>query len=152
MLVSTPTGHSSNMDYASLLGCKTYGLNKDRRGRILVVNVRQLLSRYLWNVCPMRFGENSEFSYLTTHPNTVTILNWFTTMVLVLDFFKRLDEIITKGVYVTYEGKTIDLRKPEAIEYIGSIMQGNVDTFDKYFFKYWYMFAHMYFGDVDQHD
>ncbi|XP_046803212.1 arylphorin subunit C223 isoform X1 [Lucilia cuprina] len=162
-----------NMDYAFFLDGKTYGLNKDRRGEYWLYNVRQLLSRYYMERLSHGFGEIPEFSYFNTieygyNPQLVYYngvgysyrKNYYEVesygkydyYYKVMDFFKRLDEIITKGVYVTYEGKTIDLRKPEAIEYIGSIMQGNVDTFDKYFFKYWYMFAHMYFGDVDQHD
>ncbi|XP_065355771.1 arylphorin subunit C223-like isoform X2 [Calliphora vicina] len=162
-----------NMDYAFFLDGETYGLNKDRRGEYWLYNVRQLLSRYYMERLSHGFGEIPAFSFIDTieygyNPQLVyhngvgfsyrknyyevESFGKFDYYYKVMDFFNRLDEIITKGVYVTYEGKTIDLRKPESIEYIGSIMQGNVDTFDKYFFKYWYMFAHMYFGDVNTHD
>ncbi|XP_037814271.1 arylphorin subunit A4-like [Lucilia sericata] len=162
-----------NMDYAFFLDGKTYGLNKDRRGEYWLYNVRQILSRYYMERLSHGFGEIPEFSYfniieygykpqLVYHNGVgysyrknyyeVESYGKFDYYYKVMDFFNRLDEIITKGVYVTYEGKTIDLRKPESIEYIGSIMQGNVDAFDEYFFKYWYMFAHMYFGDVNTKD
>ncbi|KAM7353713.1 arylphorin subunit C223-like [Cochliomyia hominivorax] len=162
-----------NMDYAFFLDGKTYGLNKDRRGEYWLYNVRQLLSRYYMERLSQGFGEIPEFSFFdkikygynpqlvyyngvgyTYRKNYYEIETYakFDYYYKVLDFFNRMDEIITKGVYVTYDGKKIDLRKPESIEYIGSIMQGNVDTFDKYFFKYWYMFAHMYFSDVNTHD
>ncbi|XP_065355770.1 arylphorin subunit C223-like isoform X1 [Calliphora vicina] len=162
-----------NMDYAFFLDGETYGLNKDRRGEHWLYIVRQLLSRYYMERLSHGFGEIPGFSFMDTieygynpqmvyhngvgfsyRKNYYEVESYgkFDYYYKVMDFFNRLDEIITKGVYVTYEGKTIDLRKPESIEYIGSIMQGNVDTFDKYFFKYWYMFAHMYFGDVNTHD
>nr|AAB58984.1 arylphorin [Calliphora vicina] len=162
-----------NMDYAFFLDGKTYGLNKDRRGEYWLYNVRQLLSRYYMERLSHGFGEIPRFSFMYSieygyNPQLVyhngvgfsyrknyyevESFGKFDYFYKVLDFFNRMDEIITKGVYVTYDGKTIDLRKPESIEYIGSIMQGNVDTFDSYFFKYWYMFAHMYFGDDNTHD
>ncbi|KNE87970.1 hypothetical protein PSTG_18636, partial [Puccinia striiformis f. sp. tritici PST-78] len=50
------------------------------------------------------------------------------------------------------DGTTVDLRKPEAIEYIGDLMQGNIDTYDKFFFTYWYVLSHMYFADVEYTD
>ncbi|XP_065358430.1 arylphorin subunit C223-like [Calliphora vicina] len=162
-----------NMDYAFFLDGETYGLNKDRRGEYWLYNVRQLLSRYYMERLSHGYGEIPHFSFLDTiehgydsqlvyhngvgfsyRKNYYEVESYgkYDYYYKVMNFFNRLDEIITKGVYVTNEGKTIDLRKPESIEYIGSIMQGNVDTFDSYFFKYWYMFAHMYFGDVNTHD
>ena len=162
-----------NMDYAFFLDGKTFGLNKDRRGEYWLYTVRQLLSRYYMERLSFGYGEIPEFSFFdkVEYGYDPQLINYngvgfsyrknyyeiesygkFDYYYKVLDFFNRLDEIITKGVYVTYDGKSIDLRKPESIEYIGNIMQGNVDTFDKYFFKYWYMYAHMYFGDVDKYD
>ncbi|GBP03146.1 Arylphorin subunit A4 [Eumeta japonica] len=162
-----------NMDYAFFLDGKTFGLNKDRRGEYWLYNVRQLLSRYYFERLSHGYGEIPEFSFLNTieygyNPQLVYYngvgfsyrKNYYEVesygkydyYYKVVDFFNRIDEIITKGVYVTYDGKSIDLRKPESIEYIGNIMQGNVDTFDNYFFKFWYMFAHMYLGDVNTND
>uniref|UniRef100_A0A1A9WQ63 Uncharacterized protein n=1 Tax=Glossina brevipalpis TaxID=37001 RepID=A0A1A9WQ63_9MUSC len=41
---------------------------------------------------------------------------------------------------------------PQAIEFIGNVMQGNVDVYDQYFFRQWNMFTHMYLADVEPQD
>ncbi|MDN3224970.1 hypothetical protein QEP27_32095, partial [Pseudomonas nunensis] len=64
-------------------------------------------------------------------------------------FLKRIHNIVETDYYKTADGHTIELRKPEAIEFIGNMLQGNVDAMDKMFYQFWYMLAHMYFADAD---
>ncbi|XP_061391294.1 arylphorin subunit C223-like [Musca vetustissima] len=159
-----------NMDYAPFLDGEAFGLNKDRRGEYYVYVVRQILARYYVERLSHGYGEIPEFSFfeeiktgynpqlihsngvgysyrknyyeLTTHGN-------FDYLHKVLDFFKRVEDIVTEGYYVTSDGDKISMRKPEAIELLGNMLQGNVDNYDKYFATFWYMFAHMYIGNVD---
>ncbi|MDN3225083.1 hypothetical protein QEP27_32680, partial [Pseudomonas nunensis] len=63
-------------------------------------------------------------------------------------FQQRIQNIVELGYYQTTDGHMIDLRKPESIEIIGNMLQGNVDAIDNIFFQFWYMLAHMYFADT----
>ncbi|TMW41214.1 hypothetical protein DOY81_013706, partial [Sarcophaga bullata] len=162
-----------NMDYAFLLSGKKFGLEKERRGEYFLYTVRQLLSRYYMERLSHGYGEIPEFSFFDeieygynpqlVHYNGVGFSyrkNYYEIesygkhdyYLQVVDFFKRMDEIITKGYYVTYDGKKIDMRNPESIEIVGNMLQSGADSLDRQFFKYWYMFIHMYMGDVKLHD
>ncbi|XP_073824241.1 arylphorin subunit C223-like [Musca autumnalis] len=159
-----------NMDYAPFLDGEAFGLNKDRRGEYYVYVVRQILARYYVERLSHGYGDIPEFSFFTEiehgynpqliHSNGLAFSyrkNYyeyathgnFEYLHKIQNFFKRLDEIVTKGYYTTNDGKTISMRQPEAIEFLGNLMQGNVDNYDKYFATFWYMFAHMYIGNVD---
>ncbi|XP_054084523.1 larval serum protein 1 beta chain-like [Zeugodacus cucurbitae] len=162
-----------NMDYAFFLDGETFGLNKDRRGEWWLYNVDQILSRYYFERLSHGFGEIDEFSWNHAYEygydsqlisyNGVGFSsrsNYFhrqsygkyDLLNQIQSALKRIYDIIDYGYYTTVDGHKIDMRKPESIEYIGSYMQSNVDTFDKYFFSYWYMLSHMYFADVDYND
>lgn len=65
-----------------------------------------------------------------------------------MGLFKRLEDVISKCYYMTGEGMKIDMHKPDAINYLGNLIQGNADNYDKYFATFWYMYAHMYFADA----
>ncbi|XP_061391296.1 arylphorin subunit C223-like [Musca vetustissima] len=162
-----------NMDYAPYLDGKYFGLNKDRRGEYYFYVVRQMLARYYMERMSHGYGEIPEFtffneieygydpqlidysgvgySYRKNYYEYVTYGN-FDYVYKMLAFFKRVETIITEGYYTTYDGKQIDMRKPEAIEYLGDMMQGNVDAFDKYFATFWYMYAHMFISHVEEDD
>ncbi|KAH8296130.1 hypothetical protein KR054_002210 [Drosophila jambulina] len=161
-----------NMDYSFFLDGNTFGLKNDRRGEWWLYNVHQLLSRYYMERLSHGFGEIPEFSwyhqiemgydpqmiyyngigysYRKNYYEMETYAN-FDMLDKITHFMKRVQGIVEKGYYKTFDGHMIDLRKPEAIEYIGSIMQGNVDAMDKMFYQFWYMLAHMYFADTDYH-
>ncbi|XP_005178907.1 arylphorin subunit C223 [Musca domestica] len=162
-----------NMDYAPYLDGKYFGLNKDRRGEYYFYVVRQMLARYYMERMSHGYGEIPEFtffneieygydpqlvdyrgvgySYRKNYYEYVTYGN-FEYVYKMLAFFKRVETIITEGYYTTYDGKKIDMRKPEAIEYLGDMMQGNVDAYDKYFATFWYMYAHMFISHVEEDD
>jgi len=162
-----------NMDYAFFLEGKQFGLNKDRRGEHWVYTLQQMLARYYFERLSNGFGDIPEFSFFghIEHGYDPQLISYngvgysyrknyyefqsygnFDMMNQVYSFFKRIYDILDNGIYKTVDGQTIDLRKPESIEFIGNLMQGNIDTYDKYFFQYWYLLSNMYFADVDYND
>ncbi|KAH8294882.1 hypothetical protein KR018_003854 [Drosophila ironensis] len=161
-----------NMDYSFFLDGTTFNLKNDRRGEWWMYNVHQLLSRYYMERLSHGFGDIPEFSwfhqiemgydpqmiyyngigysYRKNYYEMETYGN-FEILDKITSFMKRIQTIVDIGYYKTIDGHMIDLRKPESIEYIGNMMQGNVDAMDKMFYQFWYMLAHMYFADTDFH-
>jgi len=159
-----------NMDYSFFLDGNTFDLKNDRRGEWWLYNVHQLLSRYYMERLSHGFGEIPEFSwyqqiemgydpqliyyngigysYRKNYYEMETYAN-YDMLDKITGFLKRIHNIVEMGYYKTADGHTIDLRKPEAIEFIGNMLQGNVDAMDKMFYQFWYMLAHMYFADAD---
>uniref|UniRef100_A0A1B0BAQ6 Uncharacterized protein n=1 Tax=Glossina palpalis gambiensis TaxID=67801 RepID=A0A1B0BAQ6_9MUSC len=138
-----------NLDYAFFLDGKTFGLNKDRRGENYLYTVRQILARYYQERLSHGLGDipqvsvNAEYEagydpQLIYHngvgysyrKNYYEIQSYTNAELLnkIANFFTRLDEVISTGYYKTQDGTFIDLRKPQAIEFIGNVMQGNVDS------------------------
>ncbi|XP_061391297.1 arylphorin subunit A4-like [Musca vetustissima] len=159
-----------NMDYFPYLDGKQFGLKKDRRGEYYFYVVRQLLARYYMERLSHGYGEIPEFSFFTEveYGYDPQLINYngvgysyrknyyeyetygnFDYMYGIINFFSRIEEIITQGYFKTYDGQLIDMRKPESIEYLGDMMQGNIDNYDKYFATFWYMYAHMYLAHID---
>ncbi|EDV94998.1 larval serum protein 1 beta chain [Drosophila grimshawi] len=162
-----------NIDYSFFLDGNTFGLKIDRRGEMWLYTVHQLLSRYYMERLSHGLGEIPEFSwyheiemgydpqliyyngigysYRKNYYELETYGN-FDMLGKITGFMKRIYDIIDMGYYKTTNGEIIDLRKPESIEYIGNMLQGNIDSFDKMFYQFWYMFAHMYFADADVYE
>ncbi|KAL7740250.1 hypothetical protein ACLKA6_014513 [Drosophila palustris] len=162
-----------NMDYAFFLDGHKFGLDKDRRGEFWIYNVQQILARYYQERLANGFGEIPEyfwykqvefgydpqlinyngvgFSYRKNYFEYQTY-GKFDMLYQVQSFFDRIHHVLETGFYKTADGVVIDLHKPEAVKFIGNYLQGNVDTYDKYFFNYYYMLCHMYFADVDYYD
>ncbi|KAH8418500.1 hypothetical protein KR009_005717 [Drosophila setifemur] len=161
-----------NMDYSFFLDGATFDLKNDRRGEWWLYNVHQLLSRYYMERLSHGFGDIPQFSwyhqiemgydpqiiyyngigfsYRKNYYEMETYGN-FEMLDKITSFMKRIQNIVEIGYYKTMDGHMIDLRKPESIEFIGNMMQGNVDAMDKMFYQFWYMLAHMYFADSDYH-
>ncbi|EDW03509.1 larval serum protein 1 gamma chain [Drosophila grimshawi] len=162
-----------NMDYAFFLEGKQFGLDKDRRGEFWIYNVQQILARYYQERLANGFGEIPEFfwykqveygydpqliyyngvgySYRKNYFEFETY-GKFDMLYQIQSFFDRIYNVLETGYYKTADGVVIDLHKPEAVKFIGNYLQGNVDTYDKYFFNYYYVLSHMYFADVDYFD
>lgn len=162
-----------NLDYAFFLNGKEFGLEKDRRGEWWIYNVQQILARYYQERLSNGLGDIPEYfwyqqveygydpqliyyngigySYRKNYFEYETYGN-FDMLKQIQNFFDRINYVLETGYYKTADGVTIDLRKPEAVQFIGNYLQGNVDTYDKYFFNYWYVLSHMYFADVDYTD
>ncbi|XP_017841346.2 LOW QUALITY PROTEIN: larval serum protein 1 gamma chain [Drosophila busckii] len=162
-----------NLDYAFFLDGKQFGLEKDRRGEFWIYNVQQILARYYQERLSNGLGEIPEyfwykqlefgydpqliyyngvgFSYRKNYFEYETYGN-FEMLSQIQHFFERINNVLDSGYYKTADGVVIDLHKPEAVKFIGNYLQGNVDTYDKYFFNYYYVLSHMYFADVDYFD
>ncbi|XP_017045857.1 larval serum protein 1 beta chain [Drosophila ficusphila] len=159
-----------NMDYAFYLDSNTFGLKNDRRGEWWLHNVHQLLGRYHMERLSHRMGEIPEFSWhheieMGYNPQLIhyggvgfsTRKNYyemethgnFEMLGRITGFLNRVHNIIDLGYYLTSDGHKIDLRKPESLEFVGNLMQGNIDAADKMFFQFWYLLAHMYIAEVD---
>ncbi|XP_017046327.1 LOW QUALITY PROTEIN: larval serum protein 1 beta chain [Drosophila ficusphila] len=161
-----------NMDYSFFLDGTTFDLKNDRRGEWWLFNVHQLLSRYYMERLSNGMGEIPEFSwyqqvemgydpqmiyyngigysYRKNYYELETYGN-FDMLDKITGFVKRVHNIVEQGYYKTADGHMIDLRKPEAVEFISNMMQGNIDAMDKMFYQFWYMLAHMYFAEADYH-
>ncbi|XP_055855623.1 larval serum protein 1 beta chain-like [Episyrphus balteatus] len=154
-----------NMDYPDILSGQEYGLNKDRRGELWIYNVQQLLARYYMERLSNGLGEIDELSLYGlvktgydpqliayngngfTYRKNYYELESYQNLDLanrLMGVYRRIMDIIDTGKYVTSNGVEIDLTKPESIDYIGSMMQGNVDIMDKNFFGHWYALANVY--------
>lgn len=160
-----------NLQYAPFMNSEMFALNKARRGgEYFYFVIRQILARYYLERLSHGFGEIPEFYFFKEikHGYDPQLISYngvgysyrknyyefesygnFEYLYKVLGFFKRIDNILNQGYFVLSDGTKLDMRKPEAIEYLGDIMQGNVESYDKYFATFWYMYAHMYFGNVD---
>ncbi|KAH8417763.1 hypothetical protein KR222_005476 [Zaprionus bogoriensis] len=161
-----------NMDYSFFLDGTTFGLKNDRRGEFWIYSVQQLLSRYYMERLSNGYGKVPEFSwhkeiemgydpqmiyyngigysYRKNYYEMETYGN-YKMLDKITGFMKRINNIVEMGYYKTADGHMIDMRKPESIEYIGNMLQGNIDSMDNIFFQFWYMLAHMYFADADFH-
>ncbi|XP_075149870.1 arylphorin subunit C223-like [Haematobia irritans] len=158
-----------NLDYTPFLSGKYFGNEGDSRGEFYFYFVRQMLTRYYFErlshgygdipdltfYSDVEYGYNPQlihfngvgFSYRKNYYEYETYGN-FQYIHKVQRFLERVEDILTQGYYLTSDGKKIDLHQPQAIEYLGDIMQGNIDSLDKYFFGFWYTNAHKYFGQI----
>ncbi|XP_034098341.1 larval serum protein 1 gamma chain [Drosophila albomicans] len=162
-----------NMDYAFFLDGKQFGLNKDRRGEWWIYNVQQILARYYQERLANGFGDIPEYFWYkqveygydpqliyyngigySYRKNYFEYESYgkFDMLYQIQNFFDRIYNVLETGYYKTADGVVFDLHKPEAVKFIGNYLQGNVDTYDKYFFNYYYVLSHMYFADVDYYD
>ncbi|XP_075161842.1 larval serum protein 1 beta chain-like [Haematobia irritans] len=161
-----------NMDQAFFMDRKTFGLN-ERRGEVWIYNVQKLMPRYYMECLSHGFGEIPEFHWMKSieygyNPQLIAYnglgysqrQNYYEfqtfanlqTFNKIHNAFQRIEDIIEMGYYKTYDGQIINLRKPNAIEYIGNLMQANIDVFDKYFFNYYYLLSHMELSNVQHSD
>ncbi|XP_013104414.2 arylphorin subunit C223 [Stomoxys calcitrans] len=158
-----------NLDYAPFLSAEFFGLKEDRRGQYFFYFVRQMIARYYLERLSHGYGEIPELSFFTPteygynpqlvhyngvgysyRPNYYDYQTYgnFQSLHKILNFLQRIEDIISRGFYVTAQGQNIDVRTPEAIESLGDMMQGNVDALDQFFFTVWYTQAHRYFAQV----
>ncbi|XP_055855823.1 larval serum protein 1 beta chain-like [Episyrphus balteatus] len=154
-----------NMYYSDYLYGQEYNLNKDRRGELWIYSVQQILARYYMERLSNGLGEIDELSLYGlvktgydpqliayngngfTYRKNYYELESYQNLELanrLVGVYRRIMDIIDTGKYVTKNGVEIDLTKPESIDYIGSLMQGNIDVMDKNFFGHWYALANVY--------
>uniref|UniRef100_A0A1I8MIH2 Hemocyanin n=1 Tax=Musca domestica TaxID=7370 RepID=A0A1I8MIH2_MUSDO len=162
-----------NMDYPFNLDGKTFQLQNDRRGEFWMYAIQKLLSRYymerlsngLGDIHRISRSQSFEhgynprlvaynglgFSYRKDYYHLYDSGN-FDMLERLREFFARVERVVDLGYYTMKDGTVVDLRNPDAADMIGSILQGNIDVMDKYFFNYWYLYSHMYVADVGFND
>uniref|UniRef100_A0A182QWM5 Hexamerin A n=1 Tax=Anopheles farauti TaxID=69004 RepID=A0A182QWM5_9DIPT len=143
------------MDYAPLLGGDQLGLKNDRRGELYLFMHQQLLARYYlerssnglgpiqeltwespigtgyypmlhyWNGVPFRARENN-FLWRPYDPIKLSGLKAHE---------ERIRQAIDLGYVVTRDGQQISLRQTEAIDVVGNLVSGNVDSVNVDYYK-----------------
>uniref|UniRef100_A0AAG5DSW4 Hexamerin A n=1 Tax=Anopheles atroparvus TaxID=41427 RepID=A0AAG5DSW4_ANOAO len=143
------------MDYAPFLGGDKLGLNKDRRGELYLFMHQQLLARYslersanglgpiqqltwespietgyypmlrYWNGVPFRARE-SNFLWRPYDPIKLSGLK---------SHEERVRQAIDLGYVVGRDGQRIDLRQPDAIDIVGNLVSGSVDSVNVDYYK-----------------
>ncbi|EAT40204.1 AAEL008045-PA [Aedes aegypti] len=137
------------MDYPFFLGGDKFGLLKERSGEIYLYMHQQLLARYnlerfsnmmyptkmlTWQF-PLKTGYFSLLSYWNGIPFKYRDMNY---MIKDEDFFKldwikdwemRMRKMIDDGFFYMDDGTKVDLRKWENIDFLGKMMNCNMDNF-----------------------
>jgi len=156
-----------HMDYPFWMDGEKFDLSKDRRGEQFLYMHQQLLARYFMERLSHHMGEIPEFSFysqipvgynshlmyyngqgFTVRKNYYEVFNTeeFHTIQMVLDYERRIHDVIDYGFYTLRDGTKIDMRKPSSIEYLGNMIQANPDSVDRRFFGYWMLLSHWLVG------
>ncbi|XP_049299039.1 hexamerin-1.1-like [Anopheles funestus] len=143
------------MDYAPFLGGDKLGLKNDRRGELYLFMHQQLLARYYlerssnglgpiqeltWE-SPIATGYYSMLRYWNGVPFRSRESNflWRPYDPIKLGGLKaheeRVRQAIDLGYVVTRDGQQISLRQPEAIDIVGNLVSGTVDSVNVDYYK-----------------
>ena len=154
-------------DYPFWMGGKEHSLSKDRRGELYLFKHQQILARYYlerlsndmgpipsfsWYK-PIKTGYYPNLHYPTGYslPSRDNYYNVYTSehyndVEELITYERRIRDAIDHGYIVLPDGSHLDLTKPESIEYLGNLVQGNVDSVNTRFYKYIPYFAKMMLG------
>lgn len=136
-------------DYPFWMGGEEYGLYKDRRGEFYMYMYQQILARYYMERLSNGLGKIPELSFYTpiksgyypalryyngdyfpSRENEYVVYQeeTYEDVAVVEDYETRLRKAIDSGYIMLEDGKYYDILKPEAIEYIGNLIQSNPDS------------------------
>ncbi|XP_055373620.1 hexamerin-1.1-like [Condylostylus longicornis] len=156
-------------DYPFWMEGEEFGLNKDRRGELYLFEHQQILARYYMERISNHLGRIPEFSwYLPVKTGYYSNLRYYNGLFFptrednfnfympynyydimkVQDIERRIRDAIDYGYIYLPSGEKIDLSKPESIEYLGNIMQGNPDFEHWEFHRYLTVFARLILGST----
>ncbi|EDS29983.1 arylphorin subunit alpha [Culex quinquefasciatus] len=156
-----------HIDYPFWMGGKEFGLYKDRRGELYLYEHQQILARYYLERLSNDLGHIPEFSwywpvktgyypdlqYYNGHsfPNRdnyyfVNREENYHDIQEVDDYERRIREVIDRGYLLMADGKKINFTVPEAVDYLGNLIQSNPDSYDSRFYKYLSMFSRILMG------
>jgi hypothetical protein len=145
----------------------------ERRGESFLYTVQQILARYYSERYAQGLGEIEQFSWYTPaefgyHPQLVNHGGYqysyrpnyyeykydgeFNAMNLALTFEERIKNVIDHGFYVMADGTKFYFNKPEAIEMIGEMLLGSIDSIDRKFFGSWMTMYHTLLGFGEEYD
>jgi hypothetical protein len=158
-----------HMDYPFWMEGKEFGLNKDRRGELYLFKHQQLLARYYLERLSLGLGEIQELSFFepiktgynpmlryysglmfTTRPNYYNLYhekNYYD-IHEVINYERRIRDAIDYGFVILPDGTKIDLTKPESINIIGNMIQGNPDFPLNNYFRYLAIYARIILGST----
>lgn len=142
--------YNFNLDYPYWLEGEPYGLDKDRRGEFYLVFHQQFLARYYlerlsndlghiqdfnWRT-PIKSGYNPSLMFVSgkQFPVRPNFYNLYTEgnhkfVQEAEDRERRIRDVVDQG-FINFGGKTISLSKPEDVNTLGNLIQGNPDTVD----------------------
>jgi len=163
-------------DYPFWMGGKEYNLYKDRRGEFYLFQYQQFLARYYLERLSNDVGRIPEVSYYepisTGYYPALRYYNGdsfpsrdnFYSVYHQQNYYdveevegceRRIRDAIGNGFIVLPGGEYVDLTKPESVEYIGNLIQGNPDSKFTYCYGYLEVFAKLLLGAsvdrVEQH-
>nr|ABO27098.2 storage protein 2 [Omphisa fuscidentalis] len=141
--------------YPPWLGNEVVPLIKDHRGEWFWFIHKQILARYYMERLSNGLGEIPELgldivkqgysSGLAYHngipypvrPNYLYLQQpWLVHKIdQIVDYERRMYDVIDSGLYVTPAGKYVNVHHPEAIDVIGRLIEANVDSPNKKYYK-----------------
>jgi hypothetical protein len=65
---------------------------------------------------------------------------------MVKDYEMRIRNMIDSGFFMTFDGKMMDMRKPESIDMLGNLIQANPDSLNTNYYRYVEYFARLLLG------
>lgn len=144
------------MDYYAWIGGDEFGLSKDRRGEWYLYQVRQLLSRYYLERLSVGLGEIPEINFWheietgyypslmffngvnfpTRTNNYMMYLNSDNSRYLdhLYALERRVYDAIDSGFFLKSNGEKMAFTDPDAVEYLGNIIQKNKDSMGNFYF------------------
>lgn len=154
-------------DYPFWMGGTEFGLYKDRRGEMYLYQHQQLLARYYMERLSNDLGKVKVFDWdkviktgyspklrfyngmqFPTRDNFYTLDTTTDFMMIetVKDFERRIRDTIDLGYMVLPDGTKIDMTKPTAIEYLGNLIQTNMDSKNTKFYGYMELMTKLLIG------
>lgn len=161
-----------HIDYPHWLGGPEFGLYKDRRGEMYLYRHQQYLARYYMERLSNDLGTIPEFSWY--HPIATgyySSLSYYSGVhfpvrnddyivykphhyhdIYQLDRWEqRIVDAIDLGRAVHFDGRIVNLTKPESIEYVGNMVQGNPDSINPHYYGAYELVAKVLLGGSIEH-
>lgn len=156
-----------HMDYPFWLGGNEHGLNKDRRGENFLYTHQQLLARYYLERLSNGLGEIKDFSWrrlirtgyysnlryyngvhFPTRDNHHILYNdeTYSDIERIEEYERRFVKAIDRGYFLTPEGTRIELSRPETVDILGNLIQGNFDSKNRRFYRNFIRLAKIVLG------
>ncbi|CAD7081077.1 unnamed protein product [Hermetia illucens] len=144
-----------HMEFGAWIGGKDFNLFKERRGEKYLYFLHQILARYNLERLSNGLGNIKDISlwdYIKTGYNPMMIQknglpvtmrkNYYDVretgdyflMKRVNDFERRIRDAIDKGVCTTIDGGLVDLKRSDAIDILGNMIQWNIDSVNSRFY------------------
>jgi hypothetical protein len=154
-------------DFPYWLGGQEFGLTKDRRGELYLFQHQQILARYYLErlsndlgtipevvyELPIKTGYYPHLYYYSgvPFPNRDNNAHLYTEEQYELvreieDFERRIRDAIDVGYLITPTGDRVDFTKPEAVEFLGNIIQGNPDSVNTKYYGNLEHYVREFFG------